>query len=243
MSDDHHQQDDQKNHHARDQKENASSETSPQGSTPEKDKLVNQYWKHLLTEGSRPASVFAFSEQLGQEESAFYEHFSSFESLEGSYWKSTVEETVATLHEDSDYANYPADQKLLAFFYTWFAHVQKHRSRLVKYFPKMGLCGMKTLQPMRHSFLSYATELIKKAVEDGTIADRKKLNDYYDRALFEHFRMLIEFYRNDNSDGFQDTDAFIEKSTQLAIDSAHNGVIDSALDLARFMLRKLPISK
>lgn len=205
--------------------------------------VEDAYWAFLLKKGRRPASVFAFADKVGIEEGAFYAFYAGFDALESAYWKRMVVETIAVLNEDEDYAGYAAQQKLLAFFYTFFSHVQGNRSRLVEYFPKPGLCGMKVLQPMRNVFLDFAKSVVQAGLADGTLADRKKLTDYYDRAMWEHFRMVIEFYRNDSSEGFQDTDAFIEKTVKLAIDGASAGVLDSAIDLARFMLRKLPISK
>ncbi|GAA5494397.1 hypothetical protein Rhal01_00558 [Rubritalea halochordaticola] len=205
--------------------------------------IEDAYWRYLLTEGKRPASVFAFCEHVGLDEGGFYESYAGFEAIEASYWKRLIEETLEVLEKDEDYAEYPAEQKLLAFFYTYFAHVQKHRSRLVSYFPRPGLAGMKVLQPMRNRFLEYAKGIVSEGLSEGTLADRKKLTEYYDRMMFEHFRVIIEYYRNDQSEGFADTDAFIEKTVRLAVDGARAGVLDSALDLARFMMRKLPSAK
>ena len=68
---------------------------------------------------------------MGLDEGAFYESYAGFEAIEASYWKRLIEETLEVLEKDEDYAEYPAEQKLLAFFYTFFAHVQKHRSVLL----------------------------------------------------------------------------------------------------------------
>lgn len=205
--------------------------------------VEDAYWRHLLKAGQRPASVFAFADEVGIEEGRFYDFYAGFEALEAAYWKRMVVETVEVLEDDEEYAGYPAQQRLLAFFYTFFSHVQKNRSRLVACFPKPGLGGMRVLHPMRNAFLDFAKGVVQASLGDGTFADRKKLTDYYDRMMWEHFRAVIEFYRNDTSEGFQDTDAFIEKTVRLAVDGASAGVLDSAVDLARFMLRKLPISR
>ena len=79
---------------------------------------------------------------------------------------------------------------------------------------------MKVLQPMRNRFLDYAKGIVSEGLSEGTLADRKKLTEYYDRMMFEHFRVIIEYYRNDQSEGFADTDAFIEKTVRLAVDGA-----------------------
>jgi len=105
------------------------------GKAKETSDIPSEYWHYLLTRGVRPKSVYAFTQEIGIEESAFYTHAASFESLEASYWASTVKETIEVLDADEDYADYDAEQKLLAFFYTFFAHIQKHRSRFTEFFP------------------------------------------------------------------------------------------------------------
>ncbi|MFC4995699.1 hypothetical protein ACFPTZ_26125, partial [Rubritalea tangerina] len=90
----------------------------------------------------------------------------------------------------------------------------------------------------RESFITWADALVLDAVNAGEFADRKKFNELYAKGLFEQLRFLIDYYRKDSSDNFQDTDALVEKSVRFFADSARSGVLDSALDLARFMLRK-----
>lgn len=201
--------------------------------------LEHQYWHLLLTTGKRPSSVYAFTQEIGMEEAEFYKHAASFEALEASYWDSLVEDTIKVLHKDDEYADYPGDQKILAFFYTFFVHAQKNRSRLVEFFPRPG-CG-KTLKPMKKRFIEFAREIIEQGIEDGTIADRKKLSEKYPELLFEQFRAIIEFHRKDQSKEFQDTDALIEKSVRFSADVARSGTLDSAFDLGRFLMRRLTL--
>lgn len=204
----------------------------------EKTVIVDKYWKHLLTEGVRPKSVFAFTESLGIEEREFYEHCSGLDAIERDYWASTVEDTIDVLEKDDDFQQYPVDQKLLAFFFTYITHVQKHRSRLVNYFPKMAVMETEKLKPMQHSFEAFMKAVVASGVEEGTFADRKKLTESYDKLLWLHFLAVIRFYIKDESDGFQDTDAFIEKSLKLGVQTATHGVLDSGFDLLRFLVGK-----
>ncbi|MFC4991705.1 hypothetical protein [Rubritalea tangerina] len=196
------------------------------------------YWDHLLTNDARPKSVYAFCKEVGMEEAQFYDQFSSFESIESRYWRSCVDDTIAVLDADDDYAHYDSQQKLLAFYFTFFAHIQRHRSRLVSFFPCMQTLMPPPLRGMRESFITWADALVLDAVNAGEFADRKKFNELYAKGLFEQLRFLIDYYRKDSSDNFQDTDALVEKSVRFFADSARSGVLDSALDLARFMLRK-----
>ena len=218
-------------------------DTQPTSDKPalSKEILVDRYWHILLTEGKRPQSVYAFAQSIDIDEAEFYKHASSFESIESGYWDSLVEETIGVLYEDSDYTDYPSEQKILAFMFTFFLHAQKNRSRIVKFFPRPG-CNS-ALKPMRKRFIEFATQLIAQGVEEGSIADRKNLTDKYPQLLFEQFRAIIEFHRKDHSEEFQDTDALIEKSVRLGADVARSGSLDSAFDLGRFLLRKFTITQ
>lgn len=203
------------------------------------DKLEAEYWHILLTEGKRPSSVYAFVKTVEMEESDFYRHAANFEALEAAYWLKLIEDTIETLGEDEEYPDYTCEQKLLAFFYTYFLHAQKHRSRMVGFFPAPGC--IKGIAPMRQRFIEFAREIIAQGVADGSVADRKKLTDKYPQLLFEQFRSIIEFYRRDQSQSFQDTDALIEKSVRFGSDMARAGTLDSAFDLGRFLLRRFTL--
>ncbi|MGJ8672255.1 TetR family transcriptional regulator C-terminal domain-containing protein [Rubritalea sp.] len=208
---------------------------------PTAESIEGFYWDHTLTEGERPKSVYAFCKKFDLTEGEFHTRYSSFESLEARYWQSTVDDTVAVLIADDDYAEYSTHQKLLAFYYTFFSHIQNHRSRITECFPHLQQLTPSSLKGMRASFTSWADELIQEGIANGEIADRKKLNELYAKGLFEQLRFLIDYYRKDTSESFQDTDALIEKSVRFFVDSAHSGVLDSALDLARFMLRRIQL--
>ncbi len=200
--------------------------------------LQEAYWKHLLLEGERPKSVYAFMDSQGGEEADFYHSFASLDAIESGYWEATVNETIRVLESDDDYAGYPADQKLLAFYYTYITHIQGSRSRFVGYFPKPSMKAPHILKGMRHRFKEYASVIVSEGVRGGVYADRKKLMERYDDLMFMHFMAIIHFYIKDSSDSFQDTDAFIEKSSQFATMAAANGVLESGFDFVRFLAGK-----
>ena len=94
---------------------------------------------------------------------------------------------------------------------------------------------------MRQRFTDFAHEVIQQGVDDGSVADRKKLTNKYPQLLFEQFRSIIEFHRKDQSHELQDTDALIEKSIRFSADIARSGTLDSAFDLGRFLLRRITL--
>lgn len=201
------------------------------------------YWDRTLTEGKAPKSVYALCKFLELDEADFYKCYSCIEAVESTFWEFLVNNTVETLEKDEDYAMYGFDQKLLAFFFTFFAFAERYRSRLQSCFPHFRIDACKKLSLMKKACDIYANSLIEQAINNGEIADRKQLNRVLTQGLFEHLRVTILFYINDDSADYQDTDAFIEKTVNLVIQSVSHGVIDSVIDIARFLVRKTSIVK
>lgn len=205
-------------------------------------KIKTAYWEGTLKTGKQPASVYAFCDQHELTEAEFYEHFTSFYGIEAVYWKSLVVDTIATLDNDEDAKSYDARQKLLAFYFTFFEHTLKHRSRLITRFPKGASPGKNgCLKGFNSEFNKFASSLLIQAREEELIrsCDKGRFNEVQEHALYAQFRTIINFHRQDSSEGFEDTDAFIEKSVKFGFDAARMPLIDSGIDLIRFTLPRV----
>jgi hypothetical protein len=91
------------------------------------------------------------------------------------------------------------------------------------------------LRGFNHAFRAFAKRTGAHGISTGEIADRGRLTALYPDAVSTAFRNLIEFNLNDSSRGFERTDAYIEKSVQLAFELIRSQAIDAAFDLARFL--------
>jgi hypothetical protein len=89
---------------------------------------------------------------------------------------------------------------------------------------------------MRGEFLEFARRLIDHGTSSGEIAERRGLTALYPGILYVHLRWVIDQYLKDESEGFERTDAFIEKTVTLAFDLFRSQALDSAADLLRFLL-------
>ena len=210
------------------------------------DKIEDAYWDSILLEGKVPHSVYALCKSIDLKEVDFYDHYASLDAIEAKYWESTVVETIESIEADTDYAEYGFEQKMLAFYYTYFAHIQGSRSRFVSHFPSLKKCGLHAgakLQGMESKFNAFIAGILEQGMSEGGVVDRKQLNKIYPKALFEQFRILIQYYCQDHSEKFQDTDAFIEKTVKLGMDAMGSGVLDSAIDVVRFLMRNSPLAK
>ena len=204
--------------------------------------IEKAYWDDTLKAGAQPASVYAFCDKHGLEEGEFYQHFTSFYGIEAAYWKSLVSDTVAVLEKDEDAKSYNAHQRLLAFYYTFFENVLKNRSRFIIRFPK-GFSPSKNncLKGFNQEFKKFSDQLLAQAREEGSVptCDNNRLQQAQEHGLYAQLRTLINFYRQDSSEGFEDTDAFIEKTVKFGFDAARMPLVDSGIDLLRFALPRV----
>ncbi|WP_309398099.1 TetR/AcrR family transcriptional regulator [Cerasicoccus maritimus] len=204
---------------------------------------IDAYLDHLLDEGEPPASIRRFAKNQGVSEKDFYAHFANFDSLEGEVWQSLVSDTVAALEADADYQEYPAQQKLAAFYYTFLEGALDYRSFMLLRYPGMQLAVCPScLAKFRDAFLGYVKPLLDEAKSTQEVPSRGKLNQAYPGLVYAQFLFIVDFWLKDESEQFQRTDALIEKSVTLGFDLIGAQVVDSAFDLVRFLLGNLKAS-
>jgi hypothetical protein len=206
-----------------------------------RDRLLQAYIDHVLEEGKPPASVFKFCRSLEVPEKDFYQLLSSFPALEGQVWASWIDQTTAAISASPEWAGFNARQRLLTFFFAFFERAVEHRSFLLARFPcpKQRLTGeAASIAGLKRRFEAFTESTLQHGVETGEIASRGPLNRLYAPALTELVLGAIEFHIRDDSAGFERTDAFVEKTTLLAFDLLHRSVLESAVDLVRFVAQR-----
>ncbi len=199
--------------------------------------IQEKYWEHVLETGKRPPSIFSFCKQIEIDEAEFYKQASSFEALEAKFWKSQVLETQELLDADEDYQAYDSRGKLLAFFYTYFEKALGNRSRYLQSFPrreKSLFCP--SMKSMKEAFDASARNLMEEVVAEGSSMIPAKITEESYRGGWPVFLFIMEFWLNDTSEAFQDTDSLIEKTVKFGHEVTHFSAFDAALDLGRFLL-------
>lgn len=199
---------------------------------------TSAYINYALTEGGRPASVFAFAKTMKAPEADFYAHFNSFEGLERGIWQDWFRDTLQAVERDPAYAEYTVREKLLAFYFTWLETLKQNRSFALKCFEGAELKNLDPdfLADLKASFKEYIRTLIAEGKDTTEIAGRP-LSNQYDKAFWMHFLFINRFWLKDDSKGFEKTDAAVEKSIHLALDLVGRGPLDSMIDFAKFLFQ------
>lgn len=202
------------------------------------EKLITAYIGYVLEQGKQPATVYKFCLDLGIKEEDFYDHFGSFEGLEQHIWKRFIDKTVLRLKADESFSAFTTREKILAFYYTLLEELKANRS-----FVLLQLGSVRKFEPFTPAYLtefkmafeSFVESLLAEGKTSGEIAQRPYLDKRYPQLFWLHLGFILLFWRDDNSAGFERTDAAVEKSVNLAFDLIGKGAVDTAIDFGKFL--------
>ncbi|MEX0884671.1 MAG: TetR family transcriptional regulator C-terminal domain-containing protein [Cyclobacteriaceae bacterium] len=200
--------------------------------------IIEGYIAYVLENGKDPASVFKFAKTLKMKEETFYDYFTSFEGIKKSVWEMIFDKTVANLESQEVFKNYSSREKLLGFFFTWIEELKKNRSYLLAaYDIKLVKDPMlaREMKGFKEKFKDFVGEIILEGKETEEIAERPYLSDKYDEAIWMQVFFIFKYWLKDDSQGFEKTDAAIEKSVNLAFDLMGKSALDSFVDFAKFL--------
>jgi hypothetical protein len=91
------------------------------------------------------------------------------------------------------------------------------------------------MQRFKAAFMDYATTVINEGREQEEIVDRPVLSDRYADGIWLQMMFLLRFWLKDDSTGFSNTDAAIEKSVNLSFELMGRGPLDQMIDFAKFL--------
>ena len=201
------------------------------------DHIISAYQDYVLNHGRRPATVYKFCKEIGITESAFYKVAGSFQALEGIIWSKAMSLTLDKVSSDRQFAEFNSREKILAVYFTLLEHLRENRSFLLE---TAGLKGKPEITPgcmkeFRRLFEEFVAGVLSEGKVSGELASRPYLEKRYPQLFWLHLNLLLRFWADDDSADFERTDAFVEKSVNLAFDLVGKGALDSALDLAKFL--------
>ena len=204
-----------------------------------KDTITKKYAEFELLEGRAPHSVFELCNHAKIQEKTFYNHFNSLASIKKYILESLVNQTIERIDDDENYAEFSANEKALALFFTLFEEFMEQRSYLIlKY---------SSIKDVRHlagdwdsffmQFNARMEQIIQEAKSTEEVVSRPYIGDYYAKSFKLVFLYIFRVWINDDSEKFQTTDAAIEKSVNLAFEFLGHSPLDSILDFGKFAMK------
>ena len=201
-----------------------------------KERFKNAFILYLIRNGERPVTVFKFCEELGVDESVFYEYYNSFRSVEKEVWLTFYEEVKHALDRDSEYSSYSTHEKYLSFLYTLIEVYKQNRSYVVLRYAEVDRRSLRPwfMDSFRDGFAIWTKEILDEGVESKEIVSRPLISSKYHEALWVQLLYVTRVWVNDESEDFQVTDAAIEKSSALLFELMKSGPVDLLIDFVKF---------
>jgi AcrR family transcriptional regulator len=204
-----------------------------------KEFFISGYKDYCKRVGVLPSSSYRLCRYLFVSENDFYTHFDSIKSLQQEIWGRLLQPTFDRLNASKEYADYSTREKLLAFYYTLIEDLKAENYLLRVSFDsfRWSLFVNYQLDALKASFQPYINELIAQATATEEITPRPFLDNYYQDIFWIHLVFILNFYSSDTSAEFSDTDAAIEKSTNLLFDLLSRNAGDAAVDFGKFVVQ------
>jgi hypothetical protein len=201
--------------------------------------LIKAFKIFKLENDRNPKSAYEFCKSLNLEETAYYSYFNSIEHLEQEVWLQLIEPTIKQLLADETYQNYSAKEKLLAFYFTWIENLKQDRSFLLleKNHVKKLAPSLSKIHTLKTRFTNYVNSIVVEGYATEEIKERKYISDQYKHGFWLQALFVLNFWLEDTSEQFTQTDAAIEKAVNLSFQLLSENTLDAMLDFGKFIFQ------
>lgn len=200
--------------------------------------IIEAYMNAVLEHEREPKSVYKFAKEHKMKEADFYKHFGSFDAVRQAIWNHFHDHTMELIQKHGDYHTYETREKLLTYFYTMFEMLTANRSYVLMTLDKYKheyKQDKSEFKGLRRRVVAFGKLLVE---EDNIKKDRRYLMQnerLFGEAVSLQLMLLVRFWANDNSAGFEQTDVAIEKSVNTAFEVFDTTPINKLVDLGKFL--------
>ena len=204
------------------------------------DQLIALYMNWVLTNEREPKSVYAFAQANEMEEADFYVHFGSFDGLKQMIWVKFFHNATTILAADASYATYTSKNKLLTLYFTLFEVLTLNRSYILYSLKdnNEGLKNLKALRQFRSHFKSFVVAIIESDHMTNVGKLEKVTKPVFSEGAWIQFLLILKFWLDDGSAGFEKTDIVIEKSVNTVVDLLDTKPLENLIDLGKFLWKE-----
>ncbi len=205
----------------------------------DENQIIALYMQDFLEHGEEPKTVYTFCKRNGFTDTEFFEHFGSIESLKQEVWVKFFENAVLTIAEEQAYASYTPKNKLLTLYFTLFEILTLNRSYVLATLKenKEGLKNLQQLKKMRNLFKDFVNNIIQSDNPNNS-KFKNATEPVYSEGSWIQFMLILKFWLDDSSKGFEKTDIIIEKSVNTVVDLLDTKPLANIIDLGKFLWKE-----
>lgn len=205
-----------------------------------KDSIITMFMDYVLENEKLPKTVYKFCKVNAIEESDFYLYFGSIEALKKGIWNTFYENTVNVIEKNKEYQDFTNRDKMLTFFYTFFEVLTLNRSYVLFIMENAPspLKNMEQLKGLRKNIKEFAKVLIANGNQNKSSKLTKHNPQLFSEGAWLQTIFLLNFWKSDDSAGFEKTDVAIEKSVNTIFDVFDNTPLENILDFGKFLYKE-----
>ncbi|MBC7606602.1 MAG: TetR/AcrR family transcriptional regulator [Burkholderiales bacterium] len=206
----------------------------------DEDQIIALYMDYMLKTEHGSPNVYRFCKENEIEESDFYSFFGSFDSIKQIIWLKFFENATSNIEKEEAYSTYSDKNKLLTLFFTMFEILTLNRSYVTFTLKEnhQGLKNLKDLKQFRRRFKNFIEEIIDDNEANQIAQINKITKPLFAEGAWIQFLLLLKFWLEDGSKGFEKTDIAIEKSVNTVVDLLNTRPLINLIDLGKFLWKE-----
>lgn len=206
----------------------------------DEDKIISFYMNDVLEDNHNTRNVYVFCKNNNIDEVQFYSFYSSLDSIKDSVWVKFLDNAISTIEKDENYNTYSDKNKLLALHFTLFEILTLNRSYITTVLNenKDNMHGQKQLLHLRNRFKNFIVDIIETTTNESKANVSKITKPVFSEGAWIQFLVILKFWLNDTSKGFEKTDIMIEKSINTVVDLLDTKPLEGLFDLGKFLYKE-----
>lgn len=206
--------------------------------TLNQDSILSSYMEYFMEEHTENQKVYHFCKKLGIAENEFYTFFTSLEQIQSYFFESLFIKTLKLLNENEEYNHFDSKNKLASLYFTFFEMLTANRSYVLAQLKGIKLENFQKLSQLKSLFSQFIESLDLQGMEIENETFKKFEKKGMNEAAWGQFLLVLKFWMQDTSKGFEKTDIFIEKSLKASFDLMDFTPLKSLFDLGKFIYKE-----
>jgi hypothetical protein len=202
---------------------------------------IDLFVQSVLENSKNPETVYQFCKENGLNEADFYKEYASLQVIEKKVFSNFYSHTLELLTKNDAYQQYGPQEKLLSFYFTFFEVLTANRSYVLIALKqeRASLKNLQKLGELRIHFKQYAKEIFSGHIASNIKNIEKVKSETFQEGAWVQLLVLLKFWIEDESTGFEKTDIFIEKAVAATFDLIDNTPVQSIIDLGKFIYKEI----
>ena len=202
--------------------------------------ILSLYMDYVVLQQTNNIDLDDFCSHINLKKSDFFKHYKSEKKLQKKIFKTLFLNSLEVLNESEEFLSFNSKNKLISLYFTFFENLTLNKDYV--YIALSGfknqLNSFKILSNLKKSFLIFIDSLsLSDAIIPIEGLEKFQLKMVKESSWIQ-LLITIKFWLDDDSESFEKTDIFIEKSINTSFELIENKFLKNAFDLAKFVYKE-----